>query len=97
MISIDEVLQIHEILIEGFGSSNGVSDNNLLQSAIARPFKTFEHNDLYPTTIDKPAALIESVINNHPFVDGNKRAGLLLMMLLSTLLHRTNIHFELPY
>ena len=82
MISIDEVLQIHEILIERFGGSNGVRDNNLLQSAIARPFKTFEQNDLYPTPIDKAAAIIESIVKNHPFVDGNKRTGYTLMRLI---------------
>ena len=81
MISIEEVLKIHEILIERFGGSPGLRDKELLESAIYRPFNTFDSSDLYPTTIDKAAAIIESIIRNHPFVDGNKRTGYTLMRL----------------
>ena len=81
MISIEEVLKIHEILIERFGGSPGLRDKELLESAIYRPFNTFDSTDLYPTTIDKAEAIIESKIKNHPFVDGNKRTGYTLMRL----------------
>jgi death-on-curing protein len=50
MISIEEVLQIHKILIERFGGSDGVRDLELLDSSISRPFNTFDQQDLYPTT-----------------------------------------------
>ena len=82
MISIEEVLQIHNILIERFGGFNGVRDLKLLDSSISRPFNTFDQQDLYPTIIDKAAALIESIVRNHPFVDGNKRTGYTMMRLL---------------
>ena len=82
MISIEEVLQIHNILIERFGGSTGVRDLELLDSSISRPFNTFDQQDLYPTIIDKAAAIIESIVRNHPFVDGNKRTGYTMMRLL---------------
>ena len=70
MIQIEEVLALHEIMIERFGGSHGVRDQPLLQSALNRPFQTFDGTDLYPTIYEKVAALIESVLVNHPFVDG---------------------------
>lgn len=79
MISVEQVLQIHSIAIKKFGGSNGVRDVGGLESALARPFQTFDGEDLYPTIVDKAAALGESLIINHPFVDGNKRTGYLLM------------------
>jgi len=82
MIELKEVLTIHHVLIEKFGGGNGVRDITLLESALARPFSTFDGNELYPTAIEKAAALIESILINHPFVDGNKRTGYVLMRLL---------------
>ncbi len=82
MISLDEVLKIHGLLIEKFGGSSGVRDKELLDSSIHRPFNTFDTNDLYPTTVDKAAAIFESVVKNHPFIDGNKRTGYTLMRLI---------------
>ncbi len=79
MISVEQVLQIHSIAIKKFGGSNGVRDLGGLESALARPFQTFGGEDLYPTIFNKAAALGESLIINHPFVDGNKRTGYLLM------------------
>ena len=79
MISVAQVLKIHSIAIEKFGGANGVRDMGGLQSALARPFQTFGGTDLYPTTYEKAAAIGESLIMNHPFIDGNKRTGYLLM------------------
>ena len=81
MIDLDEVISIHQILIETFGGSPGVRDLNSLKSAINRPFSTFSGNDLYLTTLEKASALVESLIVNHPFIDGNKRIGYVLMRL----------------
>ena len=81
MINIDDVLNIHELLINKFGGSHGVRDLNLLKSALARPFQTFDQADLYKTPPEKAAAIIESIVNNHPFIDGNKRIGWVLMRL----------------
>ena len=81
MISIKEAEQIHKILIDTFGGAHGIRDLSALESALSRPFQTFDDKELYPTAIDKAAALAESILNNHPFVDGNKRTGYVLMRL----------------
>ena len=75
-ISLDEVLAIHDDMVERYGGSFGIRDLGLIQSAIARPQATFGGEDLYPTIIDKAAALFHSLIFNHAFADGNKRTSL---------------------
>ncbi|KYG79138.1 type II toxin-antitoxin system death-on-curing family toxin [Roseivirga echinicomitans] len=82
MISEREVLEIHSILIGRFGGSEGVRDQELLDSALNRPYQTFDGQELYPSPVDKAAAIIESIVKNHPFVDGNKRTGYVLARLL---------------
>lgn len=82
MMDLEQVLVIHQILIKEFGGSEGVRDPHGLKSAIARPFQTFGGNALYPTAVEKSAAVIESIVTNHPFVDGNKRTGYVLMRLI---------------
>ncbi len=82
MIDYGEVIKIHELLIDNFGGTKGLRDENALVSAIHRPFATFEEHDMYPSPKEKAAALIESIITNHPFIDGNKRTGYVLMRLL---------------
>ena len=82
MISLHEVEKIHQILISEFGGANGIRDKESLNSALSRPFQTFDGKHLYPTPLDKAASLIESILINHPFVDGNKRTGYVLMRLL---------------
>ena len=79
MILITDILDVHEKSITDFGGSKGIRDIGLLESAIARPFQTFGGEDLYPTVFEKAAALGESLIINHPFIDGNKRTGMLAM------------------
>jgi death-on-curing protein len=55
---------------------------NALDSALARPFQTFDNKELHPTPLDKAASLVESILINHPFIDGNKRTGYVLMRIL---------------
>ena len=74
-LSQDAVLTLHMRIIETSGGSDGVRDYNGLESAIAQPRMTFGGQDLYPTVVEKAAALCFSLIQNHPFVDGNKRVG----------------------
>jgi death on curing protein len=81
MIDLSEVLDIHQILINEFGGSPGIRDEGLLKSAIARPFTGFGETEFYPTLAEKAAAILESIVKNHPFVDGNKRTGYVLMRL----------------
>jgi death-on-curing protein len=79
MISIKEVEEFHQILIDAFGGSHGIRDLSALESALARPFQTFDDKELHVTPIHKAASLIESILINHPFIDGNKRTGYVLM------------------
>ncbi len=79
MILIEDVLKLHNFSINDYGGAVGIRDIGLLESAIARPFQTFDGEDLYKTPIEKAAALGESLIINHPFIDGNKRTGVLGM------------------
>jgi death on curing protein len=67
MIDISDVEKIHNLLIDKFGGSKGVRDRGALESAIARPFATFDNTDLYPSPTDKAAAILESIVTNHPF------------------------------
>ncbi len=82
MIEVSEVEKIHDILIDRFGGANGIRDKGILESAIGRPFQTFDGKDLYPDPVDKAAAIFESIVSNHPFVDGNKRTAYVLLRLI---------------
>lgn len=81
MISVKEAEEIHKILIDNFGGSHGIRDLGSLESALARPFQSFGDQELYPSPILKAAALLESILINHPFIDGNKRTGYTLLRL----------------
>ncbi|HBG75215.1 MAG: hypothetical protein A2X25_12810 [Chloroflexi bacterium GWB2_49_20] len=72
----EQVLFIHSRLVAETGGSHGVRDLGLLESAVARPRATFDDKELYPDLFTKTAALMDSLINNHPFLDGNKRTGI---------------------
>ena len=82
MIQIEDALRIHDILIVEFGGSSGVRDQGALEAAINRPYGSFANSDLYPTPPEKAAAILQSIVGNHPFVDGNKRTGYVLMRLI---------------
>jgi len=74
-LDIGEVIIIHERMLEIGGGRSGVSDYRLLHSAIERPKTTFAGKLLYPTIWLQSAALIHSLVKNHPFSDGNKRTA----------------------
>jgi len=74
-LTLIEVLNLHRQIIEQSGGALGVRDLGALESALAQPRMTFGGEDLYPTLVDKAAAVGFSIIMNHPFVDGNKRTG----------------------
>lgn len=75
-LTAGQVLFIHSRLIDETGGSHGIRDIGLLQSAVSRPKATFEGKDLYPDIFYKAAAFMESLIKNHPFIDGNKRMAI---------------------
>lgn len=74
-LTLAEILRLHRWIIERSGGSDGIRDKQALDSAIAQPRMTFGGEDLYPTLQQKAAALLLSLVLNHPFVDGNKRIG----------------------
>jgi death-on-curing protein len=74
-LSLEEVITLHALVINQSGGITGVRDRGALESAVAQPEMTFVEVDLYPTIAEKAAALGHSLIQNHPFLDGNKRVG----------------------
>lgn len=74
-LSIEEVAAIQYEAVKRFGGSGGVRDFGLLHSAVERPKASFGGKDLYVSVHSKAAALLHSLILNHPFVDGNKRTA----------------------
>lgn len=69
-------MAIHQQMVNRFGGLSGIRDIGLIESAVARPSASFDSLDLYETIFDKAAALLQSLLKNHPFLDGNKRTAL---------------------
>jgi death-on-curing protein len=74
-LSIEQVIEIHRRVILQSGGSPGLRDRGALESSVLQPLQTFGGQDLYPTLAERAAALGFFLIQNHPFVDGNKRVG----------------------
>ena len=74
------IIQMQRIIISRTGGAQGIRDNNLLDSAIHTAYQTFDHQELYKTVEEKSARMCYGLISNHPFVDGNKRIGILVML-----------------
>lgn len=75
-LTAEQILFLHARLITETGGEHGVRDLGLLQSAVGRPQASFDGVDLYPNLFNQVAALLDSLVRNHPFVDGNKRTGI---------------------
>ncbi|PMD94548.1 type II toxin-antitoxin system death-on-curing family toxin [Siphonobacter sp. BAB-5405] len=75
LLSLRQLIIIHEKLISQSGGGSGIRDEAGLKSAVAQPEMTFGGQELYPGLAEKAAALCFSLTMNHPFVDGNKRIG----------------------
>ena len=74
-LTLNEILELHHHLVVQSGGATGILNLGGLESALAQPYMTFAGSDLYPTIAEKTSALGYSLIQNHPFVDGNKRTG----------------------
>jgi len=74
-LTLGEVVELHRRVLQAGGGTPGIRDLGALDSAVAQPKATFGGVDLYPTVIEKAAALCFSLVQNPPFVDGNKRVG----------------------
>jgi death-on-curing protein len=79
-LSTETVIALHRELIEQSGGIDGVRDFHLLDSSVNSPFHTYGGQYLYPTLQSMAAHLAFSIIKNHPFLDGNKRIGILSML-----------------
>jgi len=78
-LTLDDVVNLHSKGLAAHGGDPGLRDNGLLESAVAQPQMTYGGNDLYPTLVEKAAALGFSLAKNHAFIDGNKRVAHLAM------------------
>lgn len=74
-LTLEQIIRLHERIIKQSGGMIGICNQAGLESALAQPHLSFSGQDLYPTLAEKVAALGFSLINNHPFIDGNKRIG----------------------
>ena len=79
-LRVDHIILLHDLLIRQTGGLDGIRDRGLLESAVNAPFATFDREHLYPTIRQKAASLGFGLVKNHPFVDGNKRVGILAMI-----------------
>ncbi len=75
LLGLAEILDLHRRVVERTGGSLGIRDLGALKAAISQPHMTFDSQDLYPSLVDKAAALCFSLVMDHPFVDGNKRVA----------------------
>lgn len=74
-LRVDDVLQIHQDQIERYGGSPDLRDPGLLTSAVDTPRAMFDGRHLHRDLFDMAAAYLFHIVQNHPFVDGNKRTG----------------------
>ena len=74
-LSLAEALEIHQDQIARYGGSPGVRDMDLLKSALGMPAATFAGDFLHPGLHEMAAAYLFHLVQNHPFIDGNKRVG----------------------
>lgn len=76
-LSTEDALQVHAQQLSRFGGAEGLRDKSLLESALAQPQASFGGKYLYGTVYEMAAAYLFHIVSNHPFIDGNKRGGLL--------------------
>jgi death-on-curing protein len=79
LLSLEDLVWLHAVAIEEFGGSPGIRDKGVLESALGRPLATFGGKNQYGTPFKRGAALAESLVLNHGFVDGNKRTAIYAM------------------
>ena len=78
-LTVSDIMLLHEKIIDKTGGIKGIRDIGLLEMAVNSPFASFDGEDLYKTLEEKAKQLCISLIKNHPFLDGNKRLGVLSM------------------
>jgi death on curing protein len=74
-LSLEDVLDLHADQVDLYGGEHGVRDLGLLESAVAQPRATFGGEFLHKSVFEMAAAYLFHIVENHPFLDGNKRTG----------------------
>ena len=82
LLTVSEIIILHEKLMDATGGSYGLRDPGLLESAVLGCYQIFDDVELYPTLIEKAARMAFAVCKNHPFIDGNKRVAVTAMLVL---------------
>ncbi len=90
LLTLEQLLQIHALVVNATGGSTGLRDLGRLDAAIAAQTQNVFDKELYPTITEKAAAMIRGIIADHPFVDGNKRTAMLAGL---TLLEINNLQY----
>ena len=80
--TVEQVVRLHSKMIARSGGSDGVRDIGLIESAIMRAAAGYGDYDVYPTAVQKAAAVCCGLVGNHGFIDGNKRIGVAAMLLI---------------
>ena len=92
ILSKEQIIALHSQLVSETGGSDGIRDISLLESALSAPFQVFDGTEAYPSIQQKAARLGFGLVQNHAFVDGNKRIGAHVMLVFLSL-----NHIELEY
>ena len=86
-LTVSEILRLHQKLLDATGGLSGTRDLGLLESAVYSANQVFGEEEAYPTVEQRAARLAYAITQNHPFVDGNKRIGMLVMLMTLRLDH----------
>lgn len=86
-LTVEEIIQLHEKLIQKTGGMPGLRDFGMLESAVYSAMQSFGNEEVYPTSCERAARLAYAITMNHPFSDGNKRTGMLVMLMTLRLNH----------
>ena len=86
-LTVSEILRLHQKLLDATGGLSGTRDRGLLESAVSSANPVFGEEEAYPTVEQRAARLAYAITQNHPFVDGNKRIGMLVMLMTLRLNH----------
>lgn len=87
----ERVLLVYQMIVNETGGEFGIRSEELLESAIEAPFQSFDGKELFPSKIEKAARLGYGLVANHPFLDGNKRIGVHIMI---SFLEVNGIHLD---
>lgn len=94
ILTVEQVIELHSRLIQATGGLDGVRDAGLIESSLSSVFSTYFGIEKYPSIEEKAARLCYSLVNNHAFLDGNKRIGVYVMIIFLELngivLHQTD-------